>query len=184
MLMRSIFILGLPVVVFLGGGAIMSHLSGRDRVIERLRQLPDAADRRPLNSRLHYDAAAVQRHWGALDPSTLAAEQRSLELDLIFPLLYGAALASSLLLAWAALGRPFNPAWVIAPVAITILSDWTENLVLLSQSRLFALIPSTPPDSSWIAVATTATTLKLAFFTTSYLGIVCLFALMFLRRAR
>src|SRR5688572_1996639 len=110
--LRTALILAVPAVVFFGGAEIMTRLSGRARVVQRFAQLPEAADRKPLNQRLHYDKSAVERHWSALrsDPRALAAEARFLEMDLVFPLVYGSAFAAALLLAWAFAGRPFNPA--------------------------------------------------------------------------
>src|SRR5215208_5929885 len=108
-IVRAVLIAALPGIVFLGGAQMITRLSGRDRVVERLGGLAEG-DRKPLNQRLHYDRTAVDRHWGALDAGAFAAEARFLEMDLVFPLLYGAAFLASLLIGWAALGRPFNPA--------------------------------------------------------------------------
>ena len=126
--------IALPTVVFLGGARLMTYLSGRAIVTSQLESLPVKADRTPLNSRFRgYDLKAVARHWSALNPDALAAETRFLEMDLVFPLLYGGALLVALLLGWAALGRSFNPALLVLAVAVTVLADWTENLTLLGQ---------------------------------------------------
>src|SRR5690349_4113765 len=106
-----ILIVALPAGAFLGGGWLMSEVSGRARTIQLLAKT-EPADRKPLYRRLTYDVNAVKRHWGALDSAALRAERRFLQLDLVFPLLYGAALAFCLLMAWDALGRGFNPAYV------------------------------------------------------------------------
>ena len=161
--LRAAVIVALPALVFFGGAEIMTRLSGRARVAQRLARLPEA-DRKPLNQRPHYDRAAVERQWAALDEDAdaLAAEARFLELDLVFPLLYGGAFAAALLMAWAALGRPFNPAWLIALVGVTVISDWTENLLILQQLTRYTTRGAPALDSTRIAVASGATLVKLA----------------------
>ena len=106
-------LLMLPVVVFVGGAWIMSAASGRQTV----------PNQKPLNQRLGYDTEAVDRYWGALDPPARRAEQRFLELDLVFPVFYGTALAVSLLIASAMLGGPVHPVWLIVPVVLTVGAD-------------------------------------------------------------
>jgi len=130
---KALFVLALPVVVFIAGARLMGAWSGRDRVVQRLAEHAAPEDRKPLNQRIGYDTAAVDRHWRALDPTARAAERHFLELDLVFPLFYGAAFLVSLLLAWAALGRPLHPVWIVALVGIMVASDWTENLLQLTQ---------------------------------------------------
>jgi len=111
LILRAIFIVALPAAVFLGGVAIMKRITHHQDVETRASSLPNPCDRKPLDQRFGYDAGAVGRYWGALD-SARAAEQHFLEVDLVFPFLYGGALAASLLLAWSTLGRPFSPAWI------------------------------------------------------------------------
>jgi hypothetical protein len=162
-------LIALPLVVFVGGAWIMSQMTGRERVTQQLLQAAEPADRTPLNKRwMGYDAAAAARYWQALG-NVLPAETRFLELDLVFPLLYGAAFATSLLLAWAMLGRPFNPAWLIGVVGVTVIADWTENLVQLAQIRRAPAL-----QAGWIAVASAATVVKLVFFTAALLVLVVL----------
>lgn len=182
---KAIFMIALPTVVFFGGAWIMSEMSDRERVMERLSQAAAPADQKPLNQRLCYDVAAVHRHWGALDDTARHAERRFLELDLIFPFLYGVALATSLLMAWASLGRPFNPAWVLAPVVITLLADWTENLVQLGQIKRYIITSNeTALQAGWIQVASTATMLKLLLFGGVSLLLLWLVALVLIRALR
>jgi len=162
---KAIVLLALPAAVFNGGAYVMSKLSGRPQVTQRLRDYAKAEDRTPLGLRIGgYNLEAVSRHWGALDTATLKLERRALELDLVFPFFYGGALAAALLLAWAALNRPFDPVWLIVPVAITVVADWTENLLQLGQLRLFEASGKDGLRSGWIQIASTATTTKLAFF--------------------
>jgi hypothetical protein len=149
-----IIMLTLPVVVFLLCRWVMSEMSNRQYVMQRL-EAAAKDDRKPLNVRLRYDLHAVSRHWAILkEAALLRAEQRFLELDLIFPFCYGAALATSLLMAWAALGKPFSPAWLIAPVAITVLDIDGDEAAL---------------QSDWIQLASVATVMKLVFFVGSSL---------------
>lgn len=166
LVVKAIMLLALPTVVFTGGAFIMAKLSGRESVTQRLsEQKTTKKDATPLGFRITgYDLAAVKNHWSALDHQTLGFEKRGLELDLMFPFFYGAALAAALLLAWAALDRPFSPVWLLTPVAITMLADWTENLVQLSQLRLFNLSDKTGLQAGWIQIASAATMVKLVFY--------------------
>ena len=85
---KAIFILALPLVVFMGGGWIMSELSHREVVVDQLNEPNvNCEDRTPLNRRLlGYDVEDVKRHWKALDNTALDAERMFLKLDLLFPL--------------------------------------------------------------------------------------------------
>ena len=157
--------IGLPIVVLLSGAMVMSILSGHGYVMEQLRENADSKDRKPLNMRiLGYDTDAVARHWAALDESALRSERRFLELDLIFPTFYGAALAFALWQAWRVTGFVFSPAWVIVPVAITIIADWTENLIHLSQLHRYLESGEAGLQPESIQIASGATIVKLAFF--------------------
>jgi hypothetical protein len=178
---KAIFLLALPLAIFVGGAWMMGAISNRQEVQARLRAVAKAEDQKPLNQRAWYDLADADRHWGALDSETRAAEQLFLELDLVFPFLYGAALATSLLLAWAALGRDFSPLWTVAPVIITVVADWTENLVQLGQLRAYARAGREALAAGWIQVASAATLVKLAFFGISSVLLVVLVGLIVAR---
>ena len=181
-IMDAVMVLALPTAVLLGGGWAMVHAVGREEVTRQLDEKAAAKDRKPLNQRLKgYESADVGRHWDALDPNALAIEERFLELDLVFPVLYGAALAAALLMAWTMLGRPFHPGWLILPVAITIVADWIENLVQLSQLHLYLVKGGPALQAVWVQVASTATVLKLAFLITSLLLVVGLSGWMVVR---
>lgn len=93
--MRILFLLALPAVVFVGGAWLMTELAQREAVVARHRAYLAENDQTPLNQRFHYDVNDVRRHWDALDPVTLASERTFLELDLVFPLLYGGAFGGS-----------------------------------------------------------------------------------------
>jgi len=170
-LVKAILLLTFPAIVFVGGAYIMSNLSGRERVIRHLRDRLNPKDAKPLNQRLAgYDVEGVSRHWGALDTNARTIEQRFLEMDVVFPFLYGAALASALLFAWGALGRPFHPMWLLTPIAITIVADWIENLVHMKQLKVYAESGKGGLEAGWIQIASTATIMKLVcFFSTSLL---------------
>jgi hypothetical protein len=169
---KVIIMLALPLTVFLGGLWVMSKISDQDYVTQRLRQWAAPEDQKPLQQRLGYDAGAMTRYWGALDNTALRLEQHFLELDLAFPFLYGAAVSASLLIAWATLGRPFHPAWLIAPVAVTVFADWTENLVQLGQLRRYIEDGQVGLQPGWIQIASAATILKILFFSGASLFLV------------
>lgn len=161
---KAIVLVALPFVVFFFGADLMAKLGGRQQITQRLSDQAKA-DRTGLGLRIFgYDLEAVSRRWAALDPDTRQLERRSLELDLMFPFFYGGALAAALLLAWAALDRPFRPVWLILPVAVTIVADWIENLVQLAQLRLFDASGKAGLQSGWIKIASAATTTKLVFY--------------------
>lgn len=163
--MKLIIMLALPVAAFLAGSWMMSKMCDRHYVIQRISSLPDIKDRKPLNQRFAgYDVDAVSRYWAAFDETAFRSEQCFLKLDLGFPFLYGGALLISLLMAWTMLGKPFHPAWLMAPVVITILADWTENLVQLVQLRAYLESGAAGLHVFWIQIASMATVLKLTFF--------------------
>jgi hypothetical protein len=144
---------------------IMTKICDHDYVLQRVHQLPETRDRKPLNRRWYgYDVQAVNRYWGAFDDTAHRSEKCFLKLDLAFPLCYGSAFLTSLLLAWGILGKPFPRAWFIAPVAITVVADWTENLIQLRQLQGFFDHGVNGLQQTWIQVASMATVIKLAFF--------------------
>lgn len=153
--------LAIPAAVSIGGAALLTRLSGRAIVTEQLATLPKD-DRTPLNSRWRYDKDAVGRHWTALDEKALAAETRFLEMDLVYPFAYGGAFLTALLLGWAMLGRPFNPVWLVVPVAVTVVADWVENLTILPQIRAFTDGGANALDAGRVTIASAATAVKLA----------------------
>ena len=163
-IMDALIIVLLPLVVFVSGARLMAAWTGRAHVTARLQQHAAAADRTPLNQRRRYDAAAVARHWGALDRDALAAERQFLELDLVFPFFYGAAFAVSLLLGASLVAPDASRAWFIALVAIVVVSDWTENLLQIGQLQRFVDGGAGALQESWINVASAATAIKLASF--------------------
>lgn len=163
-LLRIIKSISLPIVVLAGGALIMSMLSGHGYVTEQLQREADPKDRMGLNMRLlGYDTEAVERHWSALDERALRSERRFLELDLVFPTFYGAALAYAL---WRAsnAGMIFSPIWIVILVAITMVADWIENLIHLSQLHPYMESGSAGLHPESIQTASVATVIKLIFF--------------------
>lgn len=175
--LEVIFLLALPVAVFVGGGSLMSSMSGRPAM--------RPSTQRPLNLRLFgYDVGAVTSYWEPFEKPVIRAEQRFLELDLIFPFFYGAAFACSCLLGWAWLGRPFNPAWVIAPIMVAVVADWVENLVLLDQIKKFQSLGGAGLERRWVRVASVATIVKIIAFGGMLSGVLCVAARLALRASK
>ncbi|MBC7773408.1 MAG: hypothetical protein H7210_13005, partial [Pyrinomonadaceae bacterium] len=136
----------------------------------------------PLNMRwFGYDAKSVSGYWGALESAERSAEQRFLKLDLLFPVFYGGALAFSLVTASAMLGKPAHAGWVIAPVVVTVVADWVENLVQLNQLRNYIERGEEGLVAGWIKLASTATIVKLIFFSISGLTLVTLLTLVVIK---
>lgn len=158
----------------------MRRLSDWDKVRKRMAGL-DERHRTPLNLRLlGYQPDEVRHLWGALRGTPedakdlLGHEERSLRLDLIFPSLYAVALGVSLLLAWGWRNRGFSQGWLLLPVVIYLLADWTENLIQLGQLRLYRQAGPNALQDGRIRIASMATTVKLLFFCSSFLLIVVL----------
>ena len=177
LVVKVVAMICLPLVVFLAGSRFMAKLSNQDHVVQMLNQLPDRADRTLLNRRFAgYDDAAVARHWGALDAAALGEQRLALEIDLVFPLCYGAAFLASLLCAWMSLGRPFHFYWLLAPVSVTLLADWTENTFQLVQLRRFAEGPVHSLQPGFIKIASAGTMIKLGGFSAMVLLLAALLA--------
>jgi hypothetical protein len=152
----AIVMLAIPIVAFVGGAKVMDGLSGRKEV-----------PKPKLNLRFHYDRGDAEKYWNGF--KDIGAEQRFLELDLVFPFLYAGALAAGLLMAWARLGRTFHPAWILVPLFIVLVADWTENLVQISQLKRH--LAGIGVQEGWIQVASAATALKLSLFYASWLAL-------------
>jgi len=155
----------LPVLVFLAGSWAVVTISGRPAMT--------ATSVKPLGMRFGYDTRAVDAYWKSLNIEGRGAERRFLELDLVFPFLYGGVFAAALLAAWIQLGRPCDPVWVVLPVIVTVVADWTENLVQLGQLGRYQPDAATL-DPGWIQAASIATMLKLVFGAVSGLLLVAL----------
>jgi hypothetical protein len=181
--MDLVVMIALPAAVFFGGARLMAELTGRGLVLDQL-ELIGRADRRPLTQRMQYDVTAVRRHWAALNETALRSEQHFLVLDLVFPFAYGGALAVAALIGWAWLGRVTNPAWVLAPVVLAVLSDWTENFVHYRQLGRYLTGGADAVQSGWIQLASAATSIKLLCLTETALLLVVLAGILLARALR
>lgn len=160
----------LPAVVFGFGALIMNLLSKHSQVTKQLRVRADPEDRKPLYMRFRgYDAAEVDRHWRALDHAALKSEQRFLQLDLAFPLFYGAALAVALLRTRAVPGQSLSPLLLLGPVVATMIADWVENAIQLTQLQHYVESGEAGLHSGHIQLASMATIVKLYSFCASCL---------------
>jgi hypothetical protein len=155
----------LPAVAYFGAGLVMIAVSGHTYVTELLAERAAPEQRIQLNMRLRgYDRTDVAQLWGVFDRRALDRERRFLQLDLLFPLFYGGAFLAALLRVWKDLGKPFSHAWLIAPVAITVVADWTENMIHLGQLRSYLEKGTEGLQAGWIQIASGATTAKILFF--------------------
>ncbi|MEK6333505.1 MAG: hypothetical protein AABM67_01070 [Acidobacteriota bacterium] len=166
LIVRAIALVAFPIIVFVGVGYLMGRLSDHGQVAQQLlKKFKDEEEkkRKPLGLRpFGYNLEAVTAYWGALDGKAKEAERLNLELDLVFPFIYGAAFAGSLLCAWVALGRPFHPVWILTPLFVEVVADWIENLIQLKQLKLFT--SNQALQTSWIQVASVATIFKYWLF--------------------
>jgi hypothetical protein len=162
-----------PIVVLLAGGRFVLVESGRQAIDDGLRPVP-GCDVTPLEQRLHYGANDVACYWQAIHEHGRAVDRRYLNADLCFPFVYGVALAGALLAVRAQLRRRFHEAWAIVPVAIVMMADWTENLVQLGQLARFQAGGAEALQSTWIAVASAATMLKVVLGCGLLLGLLIL----------
>lgn len=157
--------------VFLVAGYAIELITNRSSAINNLPDgVPKTLNMRPLG----YDKPTFTRFYTALNKDGRKVEQLFLELDLIFPFLYGGALAASLLFAWIMLDRPFSPAWFLVPVAIIVVADWTENLIHIGQIGKFASERTPDVSSFWVRFASIATVIKIWTIVVSYLQLLWL----------
>ena len=164
-----------PAVTFVVGLLIMRVASGHRYVRQQLRERATPPHHRQLNMRLcGYDATAVGRHWGVLDARALEIERRFLLWDLAFPLAYGWAFVVALQQTWAALDNNLPLLLFLIPVGITVIADWTENLIHLAQLKIYAERGMAGLDPGRIRVASIATSVKLSFFFGTFFLIVVL----------
>ncbi len=150
-ILGTFLLLAVPAIAFLAGAWLMNRIAARGPM-----------PRPPLNMRFHYDKAAAETYWEGF--ADVRRELVFLRLDLAFPLLYGGTLAASLWIAHNRLGLGFSPLWILAPVGLIVLADWTENLIQLDQLRKFLAKGSPAVQAGPIQVASAATASKLALF--------------------
>lgn len=197
-ILKALAIAVFPLVVFMAVGKLLIQWSDRDHAKNALQAgatdgcitSTSALNVRPLG----YSASEFRTYWRVLgtprsgppastSPGCLVegaaitrtpawvAEERFLQFDLGFPLVYGGALLAALLLAWNALGRPFRRTWVIAPVLTLMVADWIENSVHLWQISRWQAAGESALSSGAIAVSSAATVLKIGFILVCVLGL-------------
>jgi hypothetical protein len=172
----ALIVLFAPLVVFIVGAWSQAKWSGQDKIASRLAEEALPKDAKPLYLRLKgYDVEAVNGRWSKLR-ELLSNERRFLELDLVFPILYGTAFFLSALAARKILDGRLPGLWSspMISIAITVIADWTENVIQLGQLKRFTDPAKPGLQAMQIAVASTATTIKLVSFA---LTIVLLIAL-------
>ena len=168
MIVKALLLVLLPFVVFNGGVWMMNVMSGREYLIQRLEgekaglSKEGKKDYAFLNFRFcGYDAKAAKKHWElfAKDDKAVDAEKRFLEIrPRFFRFFTERRLLSAYWIAWAATGRTFNPAWILLPVALAVIGDWTENLIQLNQFQ--PTDGEVNLDAGWIRIANIATMVK------------------------
>ena len=154
-----------PIFVFLVAGYAIKFITNRSVTIKNLPDgVPKTLNMRPFG----YDKTTFAKYYEALNEDGRKVEQLFLELDLIFPFVYGGALAASLLFGWIMLDRPFSPAWLLVPVATILVADWTENLIHLGQIGKFTGTAAPDISSLAVGVASIATMVKIWTIVISY----------------
>ena len=143
------------------GDRILSHPSGLAPKTSQL-TLGEQRASWPLNlCWFGRGMEAVQGFGSWLQAAGRQAGRNFLTLDLLLSLVYGGALAASLWWVWLAVGRPFHPAWIVAPLAMILTADWTENLIQLAQLRHYVPSNEGRIQNFWIQVSSCATIIKL-----------------------
>lgn len=161
MILKTFLSLGFPLVVLPGDDKVLSRAGGRAAAIDHLTQ-GKQGEPKPLNLRwFGYDTNAAKGYWDWLTCVERQAEKTFLTKDVLFPFVYGGALAASLWWVWATVGRPFNPAWIVAPLAMILTADWIEHLIQLAQLRHYVLSNEGRMHNFWIQVSSGTTTITL-----------------------
>jgi hypothetical protein len=127
-------------------------------------QLTPGEQRVPELLNLHwfgYQREAAKKYWSWLNALGRQAGEKCLALDLLFSFVYGGAFAANLWWVWATVGRPFHPVWIVAPLAMILTADWTENLIQLAQLRHYVPSNEGRIQSFWIQMSSCATMIKL-----------------------
>lgn len=167
MLLAMLFTaLAVPASVFWIGVRWMTKRCDYMQVLQCLQQAPNEQDLKPLNQRwTGYSVNEVLTVWQRLDTDAVKSEQCFLRSDLFFPVAYGTALFLGLWLVWRVLGMLFAWFWLLIPVVLTVLADWTENVVHLQQLRRYIEQGQQGIQAHWIRIASAATIIKLWLFT-------------------
>ena len=126
-----------PGAVLAIGGHLLERVSG-------LARYADAVKLPFIHTRFAgYDIEAVRTQSKELGTEGLAAYRRMLRWDLLFPIVYGSALIWTITRLWALIA-PDTPTctWVFLLPLVTMVADWSENIILLSQTKSLAEKPS------------------------------------------
>jgi hypothetical protein len=166
--LKAILIFIVPLAVLLAGFAYFGSRAEFKAIKDRLGG--------PSFQVGFYDAETMAKRWGTLkgkpgEKDLIPSERIMLVIDLVFPFVFGAALAAGLSIAWWMLGRPFSPAVLLGLVFIGVAADWTENLVQLAQLESPLAVKQTDKfdlSEGWIRLAGLATALKLASLSAAY----------------
>ena len=137
---KAILVVAIPFVAFAGGGYVMGALSDRDYLTDRFSHLPKQ-DQKGIGLRVRgYNLEAVVRHWGALDKDSrgLDAQRLGLEIDLLFPFLYGGTLALSLIEYYWLMDLGFRSATINMAAQYKAVNDFKSLNELLGTGVLYA----------------------------------------------
>lgn len=162
----------LTVLVIALGGWIMKRLTRYGAVIERVAS--EGANDTPLYARIIYNKDDVTAFWGAMDKDALAGERRFLLTDLVFPLWYGAAFAAAHVCLHGRTSTAVDVVPWLIPMFITVVADWTENVLHLWQFKRFRNGQDNAVSAGWIRVASIATDIKTLAFLGSVASIIAL----------
>ena len=163
-----------PLAVLLGDDRVLVRASGRSVPIN---QPVGMEAESPMTTSLDlrwfgYGTSMARKYWTWLAAARRQAERTFLTLDMLFPVFYGGALAASLSWIWVTLDRPFHPAWIVAPLAVILIADWTEQLIDLAQLCQYASVNTGHLDGLWIRLSGCSTTIKLWLTCGLYMSLV------------
>jgi hypothetical protein len=162
-LLNRFVAIGTPFEVLVGGDSsrMLSNPSG---LAADMTQLPPGEQRVPEPLNLHwfgYEREAAKKYWSWLNALGRQVGENFLAMDLLFSFVYGGALAASLAWVWMAVGRPFHPAWIMAPLAMMLTAEWTEHCIQRVQLRPYVSSNDGPLPTLWIQISSCATMIKL-----------------------
>lgn len=156
-----VFPLGFPIAMPSDGGQRLPHASAPAAAQNSL-TTEEHALLKPLHARwLGSGLDAAKRSWSWLNETARQATEKLPALDLLFPFVYGGALAVNLWWVWETLGHPFYPAWIVAPLAMILTADWAENLLQLAQLSHSVSSNKSRAQNLWIEISACATTITL-----------------------
>jgi len=144
-----------PICCYFGGVSIMHRYAAYRSAMSH----PDQA-LAPLNGRFWgYTQNQAMEYWSSIQDSH-AYEIALLEIDLFFPFVLGAGIAIGVYLACRVAGFEISPLLLFAPAILYMLSDWTENSILLAQLDNFIKDPASVSKIA-MEIASWATQIKL-----------------------